>query len=263
MAQLGARLVRIEEVRGSNPLRSIPKARFFEAGFFASGTSALFTMATIFDFVRAGGWVMWPLLALSLGAVAVIIERILAFRSLAPLSPQLLPSVLKLVRAHKFEEAQKQCEAAHSPLAACLASVLSCRNRSVSIAERKVEEVGAEGFAKLERFLPFLDTVTTIAPLLGLLGTIVGMIGTFNAISAQQTRGNSDAVLSGVGEALYATATGISIAVVCFVAYNAFAARIRTVTLQTELAATRLINALVDEGFFAEVSDEVQNAART
>src|SRR5205814_2144651 len=91
-----------------------------------------------------------------------------------------------------------------------------------------------------------LDTTTTISPLLGLLGTIIGMVGTFTAIAAQQNRGNSDAVLAGVGEALYATATGIAIAVICFVAYNYFAARLRTITAETEQAATKLLNVLTE-----------------
>src|SRR5205085_30909 len=98
----------------------------------------------------------------------------------------------------------------------------------------------------LERLLPILDTTTTVSPLLGLLGTIVGMIGTFNAIAAQTQRGNSDAVLSGVGEALYATATGLIIAVICFIAYNYFSARLRTITGATEQAVTTLINKLVE-----------------
>ena len=108
-----------------------------------------------------------------------------------------------------------------------------------------VEETGQDYFIKLEFLLPVLDTTTTIAPLLGLLGTIVGMIGAFNAIAAQSHAGSSsDSVLVGVGEALYATATGLIVAVICFAAYNYFAARLRTITAQTEQAATKLINAL-------------------
>ena len=238
-------------------------------------------MTPFLDFVRGGGWVMWPLLLLSVGALAIIIERLIAFGSLGSTSAGLLPQVLKLARARRFDDALKMCDAQNGPVAACLATVLRHRDRPVQVAERQVEEVGGDYFTRLERFLPFLDTVTTIAPLLGLLGTIVGMIGTFNAIAVQQTRGNSDAVLSGVGEALYATATGITIAVVCFVAYNAFAARLRAVTSETEGAATKLINALVDEraGFFpaqdavvgangsvpsgSEVNHSVQTTTRT
>lgn len=229
-------------------------------------------MNTFFSFVRGGGWVMVPLLLLSVGALAIIIERLIAFRSLGHTSPGLLSQVLKLSQQKRFEEASQLCDAQPGPLSACLGTVLRHRDRPVQVAERQVEEVGGDYFMRLERYLPFLDTVTTIAPLLGLLGTIVGMIGTFNAIAVQQTRGNSDAVLSGVGEALYATATGITIAVICFVAYNFFAARLRTVTAETEGAVTKLINSLVDEraGFFPAQdapqgprSSEVNHAVQT
>lgn len=209
-------------------------------------------MNPFFQLLRDGGVIMWPLLALSVGAIAVIIERFLAFKTLGHLAPSLLSETLTRVEKGNFENALQRCESTPGPLAACLATILKHRDRPVRVVERQVEEVGQQFFTQLERFLPFLDTATTIAPLLGLLGTILGMIGTFNAIAAQQTRGNSDAILAGVGEALYATATGIGIAVVCFVAYNAFAARLRTISAQTELAATKLINEMVDAGHFPE-----------
>lgn len=210
-------------------------------------------MENLLNFIRGGGIIMIPLLLLSLGAIAVIVERFLAFRALGHNPPGLLAEVLKLSQQGRFDEAIKLCNATPGPLAASLATVLKHRDRPVGVAERQVEDIGQSTFIRLERLLPFLDTTTTISPLLGLLGTIVGMIGTFNAIGAQ-TRGggSSDAVLAGVGEALYATATGITIAVVCFVAYNFFAARLRTITSETEQGTTRLINALIDMrgGFF-------------
>lgn len=217
-------------------------------------------MENLFNFIRAGGVIMIPLLLLSLGAIAVIIERCLAFRALGNSAPGLLQAVRELVQKHRFEEAIQICDRASGPLAASLKTILQHRERPVAVAERRVEEVGQEFFARLERLLPFLDTTTTISPLLGLLGTIVGMIGTFNAIGAQtRAGGNSDAVLAGVGEALYATATGITIAVVCFVAYNGFAARLRTLTAETEQGATQLINTLIDQraGFFPTQEAEV------
>ena len=210
-------------------------------------------MSNLFNFVRDGGIIMYPLLLLSLGAIAVIIERLLAFRALGHTAPSLLKQVTDLACQNKFAQAIQLCDDTPGPLAASLAAILKHRDRPMSVAERQVEDVGQEYFIRLERLLPFLDTTTTISPLLGLLGTIVGMIGTFNAIAIQQqTKGNSDAVLAGVGEALYATATGITIAVVCFVAYNYFASRLRTITSETEQGATKLINALVDmrAGFF-------------
>ena len=210
-------------------------------------------MSNLIHFIQGGGIIMYPLLLLSLGAIAVIIERIIAFNALGHTPSTLLKQVIDLSRQNKFAQAIKLCEDTRGPLAAALGAILKHRDRPIAVAERQVEDVGQEYFIRLERLLPFLDTTTTISPLLGLLGTIVGMIGTFNAIAIQQqTKGNSDAVLAGVGEALYATATGILIAVVCFVAYNYFASRLRTVTSETEQGATKLINALVDmrAGFF-------------
>ncbi len=201
-------------------------------------------MASLLHFFRAGGWVMWPLLALSLTCATVIVERALAFRQWGQAPAQLLPQVLVLCGEARFEEALRLCQASSGPIAACVATVIERRELSAAQIERRVEEVGAGFWLRLERGLSVLDTATTISPLLGLLGTILGMIGAFNAIGAQQARGNSDAVLGGVGEALYATAMGITIAVVSFVAYNGFAARIRRLTDETELAVTRVLNVL-------------------
>lgn len=203
-------------------------------------------MSSIVHFIKAGGFVMYPLLLLSLIALVVIVERALAYRQLGGLAPGLLNEAVSLCRAGHYEQAAKACAARPGPLASCLTMILRHRNLPTREVERLVEETGQDYFIRLERLLPVLDTTTTISPLLGLLGTIVGMIGTFNAIAVQQNRGNSDAVLAGVGEALYATASGILIAVICFVAYNYFTSRLRTITAETEQAATRLINALTE-----------------
>lgn len=203
-------------------------------------------MSSILHFFHAGGVIMYPLLLLSLASCVVIVERLIAYTQFGSIAPELLDQVLKLCRSGQFAEAERRCEGRSGPLAACLAVVLKHRNQPTREVERLVEETGQDYFIRLERLLPVLDTTTTISPLLGLLGTIVGMVGTFNAIAGQANRNNSDAVLGGVGEALYATATGISIAVICFVAYNYFAARLRTITAETEQAATKLMNVLTE-----------------
>jgi len=201
-------------------------------------------MSSILHFFAAGGWVMYPLLALSLVAVGVIIERLLSYRTIADDSPGLLRDVLTSCERGEFEKALSLCKQRPGPVAACLAAVLTHRGQPVEDIERNVQEVGEEYFIKLEKFLPILDTTTTISPLLGLLGTLFGMIGTFQAIAISKNQGSRDSILSGVGEALYATATGLTVAVVCFVAYNYFSSRQRNVSSETEQSATKLINEL-------------------
>jgi biopolymer transport protein ExbB len=124
--------------------------------------------------------------------------------------------------------------------------IINHRTQPIREVERLVEETGQDYFIRLEYYLPVLDTTTTIAPLLGLLGTIVGMIGAFNAIAAQSHHGNTDSVLAGVGSALFATATGLVIAIICFIAYNYFASRIRNISAATEQGATKLLNVITE-----------------
>lgn len=202
----------------------------------------------ILHFIQAGGWVMWPLLVLSFVAVAIIIERLAAFRTHGGTARELAAQVERLAAEGDYGAAKQACAGANGAVAACLNIILEYRERETAFIERKVEEVGQGIFHRLERNLPLLSTGATVAPLLGLLGTIAGMIGTFNAIASARTQGNADAILSGIGEALYATATGIGIAVICYVAYGYFSARLRFLTGEVETASTRLINLLLENG---------------
>lgn len=202
-------------------------------------------MESILQFIESGGFVMYPLLLLSFVAGVVIIERLIAFRELGSVSPGLVGEVVKACNDGDYESAERACAARRGPVAASLSVILKHRNAEPAVIERQVEEAGQAHFTNLEKYLSVLDTTTTISPLLGLLGTIVGMIGTFNSISAvQASGGNNDGVLHGVAEALYATASGITVAIVCFIAYNYFSSRIRFIISETEMAATKLLNVL-------------------
>src|SRR5579885_758211 len=201
-------------------------------------------MGSIEHFFVAGGWVMYPLLLLSIVAITVIVERLLSYRTIANEGKGLLPRVEAACKKGNFKEALDDCRSVPGPVAAALATVIQHRSDPVEDIERNVQEVSEEFFIRIEKYLPILDTTTTISPLLGLLGTLMGMIGTFQAIAAAHSQGANDSILAGVGEALYATATGLSIAVVCFIAYNYFASRERLVTQETEQSATKLINVL-------------------
>jgi biopolymer transport protein ExbB len=212
-------------------------------------------MSNVWHIIQAGGVMMIPLLLLSLAAVAIIVERWIAYQEAGNTSSGLLERVLGMCDGRRYEDALRVCEVKDGPVAASLAAILKWRSMGTANVERKVQEVGEGYFVRLERFLPFLDTTTTVSPLLGLLGTLFGMIGTFQKIAASKSQATNDAVLAGVGEALYATATGLTVAVLCFVAYNYFASRQRTIVSETEQASTKLINALIAQGAITESAE--------
>jgi len=209
-------------------------------------------MSNVLHFIQAGGIVMIPLLLMSIFSVAIIVERWMVYKQDGDMAPGLTKHVIRLMDEGATEDALRACDSRQGPVAACLAAVLRHREHGVAHVERKVQEVGERYFQRLEKYLPILDTTTTISPLLGLLGTLFGMIGTFQAISVAKNQNANDQILAGVGEALYATATGLTVAVICFVAYNYFSARQRAIVAETEQSSTTLINAMVSSGLLAD-----------
>jgi len=187
---------------------------------------------------------MWPLLALSLLAFYTIVDRAITYRSIRGKVSGLLEQVIEHAQNNDLAGASQLLETKSGVMADCMRVALEYRHLPVTQVERIIQEVGEEQFNQLEDRLPILDTTTTISPLLGLLGTLLGMIATFQAISTSHNSGDNNAILAGVGEALYATATGLSIAVICFIAYNYFSARQRAIIGETELASTKLLNVL-------------------
>jgi len=193
----------------------------------------------------AGGPVMYPLLLISLMAVAIAVERFIAYTQFAVTAHGLLDEVLDLLRKGRGGDALRRAEEVPGPVATAIASVLRSRDEDLEDVEREVEVATEDYFVRLERFLPVLDTFTTLSPLLGLLGTILGMVKVFQKFTAAANDEAAKAqILAGVGEALYATAFGIAIAIFCFAAYNYFAARQRATSIAAEQAATKLLSYL-------------------
>ena len=181
-----------------------------------------------------GGPVMVPLLACSIIALTVVIERFLFWRRIG--SRQSAEELLSLAERGELARAQELGRATDSPLARVLASGLAHKASSIP---KALEVAAQKEVPVLKRRLTILDTIITLAPLLGLLGTVTGMIGSFGIMS-QAGIGQPHAVTGGVAEALIATATGLLIAIITLVPYNYFSNRAEQELEETEYYASRL-----------------------
>lgn len=215
-------------------------------------------MNQLIQIFKAGGVMMWPLLLLSLLAFYTIVDRLITYKAIRGSAKGLLDQTLEAVQSKDFDRASAILENKTGVMADCLRVGLEYRHLSMAQVERVIQEVGEEQFGQLEDKLPILDTTTTISPLIGLLGTLTGMIATFQAISASKNQGENNIILGGVGEALYATATGLTIAVICFIAYNYFASRQRSIISETELAVTKMLNVLSEIGAIGSSKDDMR-----
>ncbi len=183
---------------------------------------------------------MLPLALCSIISITIIVERWLFFRRIGRVHHA--DDLLALVRQGHMEQAQQKIGDADLPIIRVLHKGLDCR----FCPGKAMETAGIAEVAGMRRGLAALDTIITLSPLLGLLGTIIGMIGSFQIMAASGI-GQPHAVTGGVGEALIATAAGITVAVITLIPYNYFLTRVERETETIEQYATRLELALQEQ----------------
>lgn len=218
-------------------------AHLADAGFFESGA---------LKFLLEGGPFMWPLLALLVMAIAVIIERYRSLKLLETDAGSLREEVIELLSEDKVEESLKLCDSARGPVPAILSNglrkylVLRRLNYDQAQMEQQVvknmENYGVNIVAALERHLPILATIASVAPMLGFLGTVQGMIVAFGDIEANIGQQNIvQAAASGIRVALLTTAFGLIVGIPAYMAFNYFTGLINDFVLQVESSAAELI----------------------
>ncbi len=199
--------------------------------------------------IQAAGWPIWPLIACSIAALALIIERFLSLRTHRVVPPQLLEEALAVSRhslppVDVVNQLEQNC-ALGEVLASGLRAMAS-DPRSTEAQLRAVMEASGRAVAhRLERYLSALGTIASAAPLLGLLGTVIGMIEIFGSQSPGGTTGGNPAQLAhGISIALYNTAFGLIVAIPALIFWRYFRSQVDGYLLAMELASERFVRHL-------------------
>ncbi len=200
----------------------------------------------MFELVKAGGWVMLPLLACSVIALAIVIERLWSLQRRRVTPDNLVAQVWQWARAGVLDDARVQSLRQGSPLGRVLAAGLVYRDAARDVMKESIEEVGRHVVHDLSRYLNTLGTIASIAPLLGLLGTVFGMIKMFVA-SSQAGTGDAAVLAGGIAEALITTAAGLMIAIPALMFHRYFLGRVEALVVVMEQEALKLIEVLHGE----------------
>ncbi len=196
---------------------------------------------TFWKLMNEGGPVMWPLLAFSVIAAAVVVERLIALRRARINVHEFLPKVRKaLVVNRSIRDAVKVCEEYRGPVASILKAGLMKYGQPKEDVEKTIENAALFEMGRLERGLAVLATTANVAPLLGFFGTVTGMMAGFDALAAQGLS-NPGAVATGIKEALTTTAGGLAVAIPTQLAYNYFMSRINKFVRDIETSANMLL----------------------
>jgi biopolymer transport protein ExbB len=127
---------------------------------------------------------MYVLLALGIFAALIALERLVVLGTKSKASEKTMDHIKSMAEKGNWKEAKDFCSSkSRIPTCQMLDSALEHVGYSQDVLENALQESILKQAPKLERFLPTLALLATIAPLLGLLGTVSGMIQTFEVLT--------------------------------------------------------------------------------
>jgi len=203
-----------------------------------------------------GGIFMWPILLLAIIGTGVVIERFRTLRLIAIDGQALRTQVLDLLHQDRIEEAIALCAESHGPVPAMLAVGIHRYKllRKLNYDPAKIEEQVVKAMedysphitAALEKNLPILSTVASVAPMLGSLGTVVGMVLMFQGITTMKAGENIIKVAAaGIQLKLIVTVWGLMVGIPAYMFFNYFMSVVSQHILEAEETASQLVEALV------------------
>jgi biopolymer transport protein ExbB len=195
------------------------------------------------NLVIKGGWIMIPILILSLITVFVFIERYIAIKRASRGEKNFMDKIRDFIVNDRLDSALSLCKSTNSPIARMTEKGLSRLGRPLNEIGESIEIVGKFEVYKLEKNLAILAIVAGIAPMFGFIGTIIGVIKIFHDISIA-----GDVSISSVSSGLYtkmvSSASGLIVGIVAFICYHWLNIMIEKIVQKMEYNAMNFIDFL-------------------
>lgn len=205
------------------------------------------------QYIFDGGPLMYPIVALLVVGLAVIIDRAVAFNAATRNNKALTADVIALLEDNDIEGAAELCAKIGGPVAAVLLVGIQKFGKLISKDEKRsnaemsaivktsMEDYAPQIVATMDRNIGILPIVAGLSPLLGMTGTVTGMINSFDSM-ATQTNLEATAVSGGISEALITTAAGLLVAMPAVIAYNIFTKLEDGAVSEIDKACTALVD---------------------
>jgi biopolymer transport protein ExbB len=195
------------------------------------------------ELIKAGGWLMWPIMLCSIISLAIIAERFWSLRKKRIAPSNLVAQVWQWEKVGHLDKKRINALRASSALGRIMAAGLVNRHHPRDVMKESIEEVGRHVAHQLQRFLNTLGTIASITPLLGLLGTVIGMIKVFAVITTQGV-GDPSVLADGISTALITTAAGLSVAIPSLMFHRYFRGKVDDLVMTMEQEALKMVEVM-------------------
>lgn len=207
----------------------------------------------MWELVKAGGWLMLPLVLCSIFTVAITLERFIRLKKSLILPKNLLLNSIQNIET-VIQKLQQDQALKNSTLGRIFAAGFQSKQHNEQFARAQMESTASQEIGYLEKNINFLGTLSAVAPLLGLLGTVLGIIESFFVIDLGNNS-NPTMMIPGISKALITTAAGMFIAIPALFAYRYFQRLVQEYIAELEQQSTLFHAAL----FYQNLTDEEQD----
>jgi len=198
----------------------------------------------VIDLLFKGGFMVIPLVLLSIVAVYIFIERVLTIKRASQTPGNFTDKIRQLVGEGDTGGAKLLCSETDTPIARMIEKGISRIGSPLKNIEVAIENVGKIEIFKLERRLSTLATISGAAPMLGFLGTVIGMIKAFIAIAQEEGSVSPKLLSSGIYEAMITTAIGLFVGILAYLGYNYLVSQVSKVIHKMEYNSIDFIDLL-------------------
>ncbi|MDR3297132.1 MAG: MotA/TolQ/ExbB proton channel family protein [Prevotellaceae bacterium] len=191
-----------------------------------------------------GGWVMVPILALSVIAVFIFVERLIAVNRASKVDSHFMSNIREYIAENRNDAAVALCQAATTPQARLIEKGIKRMGAPLSDIQTAIENEGNLEVSRLERGMALLAMVAGGAPMLGFLGTVTGMVRAFFNMATAGNNLDIQVLSSGIYEAMVTTVAGLIVGVIAYFGYNLLVAQVQRVVFHLEASAMEFMDML-------------------
>jgi biopolymer transport protein ExbB len=202
----------------------------------------------VIDLALKGGWIMIPLLLMSILAIYIFIERFLTIRKAGKEDVNFMNNIRDFILNGKIDAAISLCKATQTPISRMIEKGVSRIGRPLDDISASIENVAKLEVYKLEKSLALLATISGAAPMLGFLGTVIGMI---KALFVMANSGEGVVIQSlagGIYEAMVTTVGGLIVGIIAYVGYNILVSNVEKVVYKMEARSIEFLDLLNEPG---------------
>lgn len=199
------------------------------------------------DMAMNGGWLMIPLVLLSLIAVYIFFERYMVIHKARKDAPYFMARIREYLADGKKEAAIRVCQETDAPYAAMIEKGITRMGKPVADIQAAIENVGNLQVAKLEKGFTMLATISSGAPMIGFLGTVTGMIKAFYEMANAGSSADISLLAGGIYQALTTTVAGLIVGIIAMFAYNYLVGQVDKTVNEMEAKTSEFMDMVNDE----------------